>query len=347
MEEFRSLLPNPENMKINKIVPIGLADSNPMMQIYLTGKFQKDYNNDLKIQDNLFKQFLIEQKQLNLFIAKEYEPYLDEIYTNNFNERDVYDFYHSISKNFNEWFDTDFQSYKKSKRTLKGDLLISKDQASEFFKKSFKENLSKLNEKKKDLKKDLDDYFIKNENTFLYVPQIDNFSHYSTYFNKNYLKGASKILSNLFFMISYLNEYHPEVLLISLSDHGADETPYQQETFNHETPLNNYNNNSYFLLYNKFLNSHDFSDIDIKSSQVTSIISSLIRNINQIGGFDISYEFFQNKSQKIIYFKFFDLRLKQYLNDLNLDKNHYDKNISNFLTDNINYLKKNNKDFSE
>ena len=257
--------------------------------------------------------------------------------------------FYVMSKGLNEWYDGLYKNRELDEERVVDGLVGSRRESADFLFREYERFNLILKKKKKEIFKDFDNFFEKHKRFFVYITEIDDFSHFVTIRNKRYLKAVAMIFSNMDIIREYIDEKIPDMLLVTMSDHGGDESPFQQERYNHDTPLNGNGNNAHLLFYSKKLKKNIFEKDFIWSDEVSGVFSSFLSNINSVGGFDINYELFKDKFTKLNYYKQFEIRL-----------NHYSETIFRKLIDSRNlmgifgeeipsnkYLDKRNDDFSD
>ena len=334
--------------KLEKILPKGIADSSPSFYTYFSGKLPFNYDSFLTNEDNLFYQLKKNNLEPKTYIYEGMFDTMDQSYEykNDFERRGLF---YIMSDNLNEWYSTLFRNTKYDDERVVDGLIRDRKKALEFIFKEYKKYKKVLDRKRDKIFKDFDDFFEKDKRFFIYIPKIDNFSHLTSIENKRYLKAVAMIWSNLNIIREYIDKKIPDLLLITMSDHGGDESPFQQERYNHDTPLNKNGNNAHLLFYSKKLKNDIFKKDFIYSEEVSGVLSSFISKINSVGEFGINYELFKKKNMKINYYKQFEIRL-----------NHYSNTIFGELIDSRNllgifgeeipsnkYLEKENNDFSQ
>lgn len=100
------------------------------------------------------------------------------------------------------------------------------------------------------------------------------------------------ILVDLSILLKYLREFQQDMLFVALSDHGGDESPFSQERYNHNTPFSKDDNEAFLLIFNDKVDPKKYSKKDLRSDQISEIISSFLLNVNSIGEFNANFDFY-------------------------------------------------------
>lgn len=146
-----------------------------------------------------------------------------------------------------------------------------------------------------------------NQSSFHYIVETDNFSHNVTVSNVRYVNALSEVLANIDFVIDTIVNHSKETLLVVTTDHGGDETIFQQERWNHQTPNNNRDNVPFLLLA-----SHNFSDnfvnqnITLNQTEVSGIIGFFAKGASPPVFSDFNQDYFKNLELNLKYLRIFE-----------------------------------------
>lgn len=177
----------------------------------------------------------------------------------------------------------------------------------------FRSKQKKLSEKADDLRACIVSN-LRKQNQFIYIPETDNFSHNVTITNRRYISVVSSVLANLDFLTKTVVNHAKDSLLIVTTDHGGDESPFQQERNNHETPYNHSGNWPFLLMsYSSFTKGLVDEKVTVMSDQIEGLISLYTNHLDISLHQDVNLRFFKDDLQKLKYLRRFELKSRLYI----------------------------------
>lgn len=275
LNHLKRISQNREHIALNKICHVGISDSVPAFYTYLSGRIAFNYEGNLEAVDNLFTQLKSARKDPTIYfypkMAKLFRSghlKMQLSYSNEFSQL--------LSQSFLDWVGQYFFNPKYVKRRVADDLLVSNEEKEEYFLKKLARFREIIKRRISWIFYDLDNKLRqeKNFNPFIYIPILDNFTHWVTMSNKRYIASVAMIIANLEVLIEYLSKRQSNRLLAVLSDHGGDESVEEQEKRNHSDPLSTIDNSSFLMLFNRALNTKDYNELTVlKSTEVAGTIA--------------------------------------------------------------------------
>lgn len=291
------------------LVPIkhtGVYDSRPAFHTFFTGNIPFNYDDNFRSGDSFFAQIQKAGLLLRTVIDKTVDmlpPSFKEK-----NENEFRGLSYSITSSLTDWY----KIYRKnSKRQKKQKLMRSFAVSLRFFKLELGRRLLFPLDQPELLSNGLKNNLLKFENQFIYIPEFDNFTHDMSLRNKNYLRSLAIEFANIKYIFDHVSKNAKEVLIVLLSDHGADESPFQQERGNHETPGNSFGNRAFLSLFNPSLLRGNFNESqEIEASGVAGILATMIKGLNIPSLADFVPGFFKSGKLKEVYLQSFVKKLK-------------------------------------
>ena len=299
-----------------QIVHEGLSDSVPAFYTYFSGKLAFNYGVDLKKEDGFFRQLKDAGLGVATFMNEQMAGLFDDDYqkANTIEKRGLA---YSLSPFFLDWSNLYVYNPSVQSQRVIDNIITDRDEANAFFDSEFARFAAMIAGRKDELFSSLDAYFKARPRSFVYIPDVDDFSHNVTIQNRNYISSLAALFNNLEALMEYLALRYPETLLVTMSDHGGDESTCQQERYNHETPFNREGNNPYISFFSPSLERSDFeADVKVKATEVSSILSTMVKEASLSNGFDLSYDFFRNRLMRLTYYRAFELKLLKYSKEL-------------------------------
>lgn len=273
--------PNKGHIILNRIEHVSVSDSIPAFYTYSSGRVAFNYEGDLDLVDNLFKQFEIAgknpqvhfyPKMAKLFGSSGSQMRLD--YSNELVD--------TLSTSFLDWPSRYFFSLDYEGKRIDDNLIYGNDEKKKYFLNKLEQFREKIQKKKSLIELDLDYKFSRDtQNLFVYIPILDNFTHSVTMSSKRYLSSVAMIVANLEILVDYIAKKQEDKLLVVLSDHGGDESIEEQEKRNHADPNSTIDNSPFLMLVGQRLRSNRYnSNAILKSTEVASIIAFHIDKMN-------------------------------------------------------------------
>lgn len=324
----------------------GLSDSVPAFYTYFSGKLPFNYDVNLRGEDNFFAQLSQSSIGITTFMNQQMIGLFDQNYEKN-NTLEKRGLTYSMSPFFLDWCNMFVYNPNLQSIRVIDNLVIDKQSADELFDSEYRKYTDMLGKRKNELFSSLDAYFSSKPRSFIYIPDVDDFSHNVTIQNRGYISSIAALFTNLEALMDYFKQRRPNDLIITMSDHGGDESVPQQERYNHETPFNIDNNGPYVSLFSPSLDKKVFNNTNtLKATEVSSLISFLTKGLSLANGFDLAYGIFENVLMKLTYYRAFELKLIKYQKEIigsDIEESSYYKN----LTKKMKSMKLNNTYFNQ
>lgn len=310
MDFFKSQTKYGNNIVLNKILHEGISDSLPAFYTYFSGHLPNSYDVDFTTVDNLFHQFRSAKKQPTTFIYKGMIRIFDDDYKKK-NLLEHRGLAHTLSPHFIDWSQRYVEKYNSGNERVIDNTVDGIDAIIDYLEPEFKRARSELQQSKDRIFDDLSEKFNQHSNMFLYVPEVDDFSHNTTIINKDYIGAIGSLLANLEVLMEYIDSRQKDTVLVVMSDHGGDESIYKQERVNHETPNNAYENSPFLMFFNPLLKDINYNQkAIIKSTQVSGVIGSFIQGVNFVSNGHANTALFMSNSEQFLYLHSFEMKLK-------------------------------------
>lgn len=219
--------------------------------------------------------------------------------------------HYSLCDGFNEWFEEFY--YQPILNNYPTNRVIDELNTTmpEEFNQLSEELLKNYNRLKKETVQKCILENIKKQNKIIYISQTDELSHKVTISNKNYVSAIGAALANVRFLIETIINHSKDTVLIISTDHGGDESPYQQERSNHETENNKFFNDPFLLTtYSKFDKISTNSKVTIKSTEFAGIVSQFLSSVNIPMFQNLNLDLFTDLSQRFKYLYQFENKMK-------------------------------------
>lgn len=217
----------------------------------------------------------------------------------------------TLCPGFIDWYTPFVQRPPQDPRNV-DEIYPSVPQALEALDREFRQNRARLTERAQQVSACVLSK-LESDQTFIYISETDNFSHNVTIANRRYVSAVAGVLANLDLLTRVVSEQSTDSALVVTTDHGGDESPFQQERGNHETPANTQGNWPFLLTtYSGFSGKLVNQSATVFSDQVQGLVASLVSGLDLATHQDANLHFFRDDAFGLKYLRQFELKSKAY-----------------------------------